>query len=275
VDLLRSITEPDGQFLNGAGAGSESAGAAAREFLACWAGRPLRRWYASWVLQRTRRAVAAREDLSLARARAYGLLRRLVRAMGAALVREGALAAPGDVCYATFEDLEAHARGGLAGVRLDALVAVRKDAYGADRGEQPPHRIACRGSVYRTAATAPPPPRSTSADALTGIPCSPGRARGVARVVHGRAAPETLRGRILVARVTEPGWVFLLAVARGVVVERGSILSHAAIIGRELGVPTIVGVTGATTAIRDGDEVEMNGSTGEVQVLHRAGACSA
>ena len=82
-----------------------------------------------------------------------------------------------------------------------------------------------------------------------------------------------MRDRILVARVTEPGWLFFMSVARGVVVERGSVLSHAAIIGRELGVPTIVGATGAMAAIRDGDEVEMDGSTGEIRVLGRAGAC--
>jgi pyruvate,water dikinase len=91
-------------------------------------------------------------------------------------------------------------------------------------------------------------------------------------VVDGGASLEAVRDRILVARVTEPGWVFLMSVARGVVVERGSLLSHAAIIGRELGVPTIVGATGATTAIRSGDEVEMNGSTGDVRILRRQGS---
>ncbi|KPK04600.1 MAG: hypothetical protein AMS20_08530 [Gemmatimonas sp. SG8_28] len=86
---------------------------------------------------------------------------------------------------------------------------------------------------------------------------------------------DSVRDRILVARVTEPGWIFVLSVARGVIVERGSLLSHAAIIGRELGVPTVVGVTDATSVLRSGDEVEVNGSTGEVRMLRRGGSCSA
>jgi pyruvate,water dikinase len=193
--------------------------------------------------------------------------------MGTALVREGVLAEPEDIHYVTFEDLEGHARGGLPGVRLDALVAVRKEAYRGYHAAQPPHRIVCRGSVYRAAAAAALQPAvPASEDALAGIPCSPGWVCGVACVVDGGASLEAVRDRILVARVTEPGWVFLMSVARGVVVERGSLLSHAAIIGRELGVPTIVGATGATTAIRSGDEVEMNGSTGDVRILRRQGS---
>lgn len=227
-----------------------------------------------WVLQRARRSVAARENMSFARARAYGLLRRLVRAMGAALEREGALAAAHDICYATFEDLEGHARAGLPGTRLGELIAMRKDVYGTYGAGQPPHRIVWRGAGPQVAPIAQPSAVARAADSLTGIPCSPGQARGVACVVHGGVSPDTVRGKILVARVTEPGWVFLMSVARGMVVERGSILSHAAIIGRELGVPTIVGAAGAATAIRDGDEVEMNGSTGEVRILRRAVPCS-
>jgi len=64
--------------------------------------------------------------------------------------------------------------------------------------------------------------------------------------------------------------MFLMVAARGVVVERGSILSHAAIIGRELGIPTVVAVEGATTKIRTGDMIEVNGITGDVRILDRA-----
>ena len=75
-----------------------------------------------------------------------------------------------------------------------------------------------------------------------------------------------VEGEILVAEATEPGWLYLMLGARGLIVERGSVLSHAAILGRELGLPTIVGVAGATILIRDGDELEMDGATGEVRV---------
>ena len=64
--------------------------------------------------------------------------------------------------------------------------------------------------------------------------------------------------------------MFLLLKAKGLVVERGSVLSHAAIIGRELGIPTVMGVAGATTRIVTGDEIELNGATGQIRILRRS-----
>jgi pyruvate,water dikinase len=64
--------------------------------------------------------------------------------------------------------------------------------------------------------------------------------------------------------MTDPGWVFLMVSAAGLVVEKGSLLSHTAIIGRELGVPTVVGVEGATELIRNGQVIQVNGQTGEI-----------
>jgi pyruvate,water dikinase len=74
-------------------------------------------------------------------------------------------------------------------------------------------------------------------------------------------------GRILVTRTTDPGWIFLMAAASGLVAERGSPLSHTAIIGRELGIPTVVGVEGATRRIPDGALIVVDGGTGVVRVL--------
>ena len=100
---------------------------------------------------------------------------------------------------------------------------------------------------------------------LRGIPSAPGRvgrSRGPRRRPARRRACR--RARILVTKTTDPGWIFLMAAASGLVAERGSPLSHTAIIGRELGIPTVVGVEGATTRIPDGAEIVVDGSTGEV-----------
>jgi pyruvate,water dikinase len=117
-----------------------------------------------------------------------------------------------------------------------------------------------------------PPPPQTVDGTLRGIPCASGVARGRALVVRDpRSAPETA-GRVLVAETTDPGWVFLLAPAAALVVEKGSLLSHTAIIGRELGVPTVVNVPGATERIPDGALVEVDGSSGEVRLLEEPAA---
>jgi pyruvate,water dikinase len=72
------------------------------------------------------------------------------------------------------------------------------------------------------------------------------------------------RGEILVAERTDPGWVMIFPAAAGLLVERGSLLSHSAIVARELGLPTIVSICGLTRWLADGDWVEMDGSSGLV-----------
>ena len=72
-------------------------------------------------------------------------------------------------------------------------------------------------------------------------------------------------GEILVAERTDPGWIMLFASAAGLLVERGSLLSHSAIASREMGLPAIVAIAGLTRRLKDGDQVELNGTTGVVK----------
>lgn len=76
-----------------------------------------------------------------------------------------------------------------------------------------------------------------------------------------------LGGEILVAERTDPGWVFLYPSASGILVERGSPLSHSAIVAREMGKPIIVNIPNLTARIKSGDEVEMDGGRGTVRLL--------
>jgi pyruvate,water dikinase len=74
-------------------------------------------------------------------------------------------------------------------------------------------------------------------------------------------------GDVLVAPYTDPAWTPLFAGAAAVVVEVGSLLSHASIVARELGIPSVVAVAGATTALHDGDVVDVDGHAGTVRKL--------
>jgi len=74
-------------------------------------------------------------------------------------------------------------------------------------------------------------------------------------------------GEILVAQQTDPGWVVLFPAASGLLVERGSLLSHSAIVARELQLPCIVSIRDVTSLLKTGDIVEMNGATGEIHIL--------
>jgi pyruvate,water dikinase len=103
---------------------------------------------------------------------------------------------------------------------------------------------------------------------LTGAPGSQGVARGRARIVLDPADTNGLEpGDVLVAPLTDPAWTPLFLPAAAVVVNVGALMSHAVIVARELGIPCVVAVDGATTQIPDGATVEVDGVAGTVRVL--------
>ena len=71
----------------------------------------------------------------------------------------------------------------------------------------------------------------------------------------------------MVAPQTDPGWLPIFPLFKGIIVERGSLLSHSAIVAREIGIPAVVGVRGVTRTLKDGDMVEMDGSKGVIRKL--------
>jgi len=103
---------------------------------------------------------------------------------------------------------------------------------------------------------------------LTGVPASKGTGRGIARVLHNADELHRLNpGEVLVCESTSPNWTPAFAKIAACVCDGGGTLSHAAIVGREYGVPTVTAVGLATMVISDGDEVEVDGTAGRVTVL--------
>ncbi|HEY8151684.1 MAG TPA: PEP/pyruvate-binding domain-containing protein [Vicinamibacteria bacterium] len=216
------------------------------------------------VLDRARAAIRAREDMRLARTRLFGMVRRLFLRLGGLLERQRILETASDVHYLTIEELLDLGRGtGVTG-DLAGLVALRKADYARYAEIPAPPRRETTGIPQ----CSPVPTADAVPDAravLKGTGCSAGIATGRAAVVIDPEHTVAGRDSILVARSTDPGWVFLMMSAAGIVVERGSLLSHTAIIGRELGIPTVVGAIGATTLIPEGAALRIDGSTGDVR----------
>lgn len=107
---------------------------------------------------------------------------------------------------------------------------------------------------------------------LRGLPAAPGRASGLVRILREPAEGSRLKnGEILVAEMTNPDWVPTLRRAAAVVTDGGGMTCHAAIVARELGVPAIVGVRTATTVLRDGELVTIDGAKGEIVEGEAAG----
>jgi pyruvate, water dikinase len=100
---------------------------------------------------------------------------------------------------------------------------------------------------------------------VTGVPSSPGRARGPARLVRSvDGFARVRRGDVLVCRTTDPAWTPLFRIAAAVVTEAGGVLSHAAIVAREFGIPAVVGAGEAMTRVTDGVPVTVDGTAGTV-----------
>jgi phosphohistidine swiveling domain-containing protein len=114
-------------------------------------------------------------------------------------------------------------------------------------------------------------PDAAAQTTLTGVAAARGQATGIARVLQSaddlhRLAP----GEILVCESTSPNWTPAFGKIAAAVCDGGGMLSHAAIVGREYGVPTVTAVGVATLAIGDGDEIEVDGTNGKITILKRA-----
>ena len=103
---------------------------------------------------------------------------------------------------------------------------------------------------------------------LKGFPVSPGVYEGPVRVIKSiEELPDVQQGEVLVATSTGPTFNVVLPLIGALVTERGGVLSHAAIVSREYGLPGVVGCVGATKQLRTGMRVRVDGGSGEVWTL--------
>ncbi|MEV0250962.1 phosphoenolpyruvate synthase [Nocardia sp. NPDC050712] len=231
------------------------------------------------IYQRLRRKVSRcaghRERVRFCRTRAFGMVKRMIRAMGRDLAERGLLDEFGDVFYLTVQEL----RGCYEGADpadLRKLVTARKAQRAKDAELVAPPRFVTIGSGFGRAELAGQGwvpiteiPAVTVGTVLAGTPSSAGSAIGSAVVVD---EPRDIEGGILVAYRTDPGWVAALPSAAALIIERGSPLTHVAIVAREMGVPTVVQVKDVTKKVRTGMRLRVDGSGGTVTVLPVEGA---
>lgn len=152
---------------------------------------------------------------------------------------------------------------------LQARIEARKRQFAQWQTETPPE--------FKVITPAAPRHGGAAADAVTarsvaphgrwrGIATGTGHARGTARILRHPAEGARLQvGDILVAPSTDPGWTPLFLKAAGLIVETGGYLSHGAIVAREFALPAVVNLPGILDAIADGDQVEVDGLSGEVR----------
>ncbi len=195
----------------------------------------------------------------------------------AASTRVDLLDEPRDIFYLEVDEVLAFVEGRATTTDLRGLVRIRRAEFAAlcerDRRRRrqriASRRAACRhqGHDFQRAARAGASASTDGGDDARAGPRAAAPASSAAAcassAIHARR--RSISATILVAEHTDPGWIMLFPSAAGVLVERGSLLSHSAIVARELGIPAIVSVPGVTRWLRDGDWVEMDGATGRVR----------
>ncbi|ETP72968.1 phosphoenolpyruvate synthase/pyruvate phosphate dikinase [Lachnospiraceae bacterium JC7] len=256
----------------------------------------------SFLVKRAKLGIANREISRMNRTRIFGMVRSIMLKIGEILKEQGKISEIRDVFYLTLDELReeaercSHEPEDRTGIKIDRLhdcTGINSDRFHAcpemiQRNEEFLILIQERKLRYEGFKKIPAYSRlvygdkvvdkpvcnictdiARSSEILKGIPSSPGKVKGEVLVIEKADQKLDTRGKIIVTRMTDPGWVFLIKPALGIIAEKGSMLSHTAIITRELGKPSVVNVRDAARVLRTGDMVEIDAYEGTVTRIWR------
>jgi len=228
----------------------------------------------TYVLNNARKAIKNREKLRFMRTKIFGIMRSMINAIGRNFSNDGLIDQPKDIFFLHFDEITQLIEGRFLGVdQVKDIIHIRKKADDHYFQKEPGERLYFYGDIYKrnvveilTDYSLDDSTGEIDDHTFKGVPCSPGEIEGIAKIV---LSPQdaNLNGEIMVTKRTDPGWVPLFPSVSGIVIERGSVLSHSAVVAREMGIPTIVGLRGITEKIKDNDRIQINGATGIVRII--------
>ncbi|MEM6628035.1 MAG: PEP/pyruvate-binding domain-containing protein [Bacteroidota bacterium] len=227
--------------------------------------RPFYRPFILWVLKHARSLVSNRENLRFERTRAFGVVRKIFGGIGQQFYQQGIIDQPEDIFFLQQEEIFAYIQGTSVQSNVRPLVALRKKEYRENEKVEMAARIKTWGMPYMRDSYSTEETQLGPSD-LKGWGCSPGIVEGEVLVVQSPQETRNAEGKIVVCECTDPGWITLFATCSGLIVQRGSLLSHSAIVSREMGIPCIVSVPNVLQQLASGDWVKMDGSTGEIHL---------
>ncbi|HVY62802.1 MAG TPA: PEP-utilizing enzyme, partial [Planctomycetota bacterium] len=237
--------------------------------------RPILRWRLFLGLRRMRDYTWWREEMRDCSTRAYWLVRKWTLEAGRRAVARGALERADDAFMLEKADALALAAGKLEAAAAREKVAAARRYLKSFKKFENPNELGSR-HAFKDAKLLPGPRKAggaagAGAPRLTGVGGSPGRVRGRARIVRRLEEGKRVeKGDVLVTVFTDPGWTPLLSLVSAIVTETGGLLSHAAVISREYGIPAVLAATGAADRLADGQEVIVDGAAGTVEVAEPA-----
>lgn len=201
--------------------------------------------------------VSDRENYRFDRTKVFDYMRQLFQQMELKLLANKMIHTTGDLIYLSIEELLT-----TSADNFKTIIETRKLEYSNFAVEDKPSRYRETQSGFLPVAA------NFSQEDLKGIGCCSGTVTGTIYVYHPEAKEEDLNGKIIIADFFEPGDIALFSAALGLISGRGNLLSHTAILCREMGVPSIVGVKGLMQNLKTGDYVQMNGASGQIKRLN-------
>ncbi len=244
----------------------EKAAHAAVEKLAAEA----RKGRAGWLREKLVRAAArrirllmgARESPKFFAIRMMGIARQALLEAGREFVEAGTIDRPEDLVFLQLSELDSLSRNEPRDWK--ALIAERRAAFEREaRRRQVPRVLVSDGRAFYEGLGS----ETDTADVITGSPVSPGVVEGVVHVVLDPHQAQLAPGEILVCPGTDPAWTPLFMAAGGLITEVGGMMTHGSVVAREYGIPAVVGVHQATTRLKDGQRIRVDGTAGKIVVL--------
>ncbi|RLD77143.1 MAG: hypothetical protein DRJ10_12465 [Bacteroidetes bacterium] len=222
---------------------------------------PFKKYILLILIKATLNRIRDRENYRFYRTKGFDLVRKIFRAMDHNLYNEELINGAGDSLYLELNEL----------TNMDiapdykSIISQRKADYEIYRNKNRANRYHQKGNNFIPAETIR---LENVKDKVKGIACSSGIITAEVVIINSDKIENIdISGKILAANYFEPAWINLFSKASGIISERGGLLSHTAILCRELGIPAVVGAKGILSAIQQGDRVQLNGETGEIQLI--------
>lgn len=218
---------------------------------------------AAFILRSAASRIPLRGVAKAAFLQALDVARGAARRMGAHLVSTGVLEDPEDVFYFTVEELTGTLPDDAGNVARQRRA--QRTAY--ETVTLPPHWRGTPVPISSGSVTQVAEERRV----VEGIGASGGVVEGIVRVLDDPAFTDvTADNEVLVCVTTDPSWAAVLFLAAALVIDVGGLLSHAAVVAREAGVPCVIGTGDGSQILRTGDYVRVDGAAGTVEILERA-----
>ena len=232
-------------------------------------GRPVTLLYYNYILAKLRNYIRHRENSRYCRSELYGFSKNVFNALAKYFVKEKIIRDRDDIFFLTMEEIFGYVDGTGVTENLLSLVELRRKEFDVNKEKNCAEQITTIGPVRKNFYAPAPDCRKDQNNILKGLPSASGKVYGIARIVLDPLKVKKIHeDEILIARETDPGWLFLMMSSRGIIVEKGSSLSHTAITGRKFNIPTIVALKDVTRIIPDGALISMDGATGIVEIIN-------